>query len=57
MCGGEIEVSKYMLIGAVRAGTRPVFNVVHKDRANRIKEWRIQNEEPVYNDYFNEKIT
>ena len=25
MCGGEIEVSKYMLVGAVRAGARPVF--------------------------------
>ena len=33
MCGGEIEVSRYMLVGAVRAGARPVFNVVHKDRS------------------------
>ena len=23
MCGGEIEVSKYMLVDAVRAGARP----------------------------------
>ena len=40
MCGGEIEVSKYMLVGAVRAGARPVFNVELKD----IAKWkRIKN--------------
>ena len=40
MCEGEIEVSKYMLVGAVRAGVRPVFNVVLKD----IAKWkRIKN--------------
>ena len=40
MCGGEIEVSKYMLVGAVRAGARPVFNLVHKDEVkwNRAME-------------------
>ena len=41
MCGGEIEVSRCMLVGAVRAGgARPVFNVVHKDRS----EWKRINE-------------
>ena len=51
MCGGEIEVSRCMLVGAVRAGARPVFNVVLKDRAKwkRIEEWTLQSEEPVYN--------
>ena len=54
MCGGEIEVSKYMLVGAVKAGAPPVFNVVYKDKAKwkRIKEWRLQRGEPVCNDDF-----
>ena len=32
MYGEEIEVSRCMLVGVVRAGARPVFNVVHKDK-------------------------
>ena len=40
MCGEKIEVSKYMMVGAVRAGARPAFNPVHKDRVkwNRAME-------------------
>ena len=37
MCGGEIEVSKYMLVGAVRAGARPVFNVVITQRQSEME--------------------
>ena len=58
MCGGEIEVSKYMLVGAVRAGARPVFNVVHKDIAKwkQIEELRLEEPMPRYNDFHNDLI-
>ena len=39
-----------MLAGAVRAGARPVFNVVQKGRSEmwrRIKKWRLQGVKPV----------
>ena len=45
MCGGEIEVSK-----CSASLVRPVFNVVHKDRA----KWKRTKKrgEPVCNDHF-----
>ena len=57
MCGGEIEVSRYMLVGAVRAGARPVYNVVHKDIAKRkrTKERRLHREDPAYNEDLDDK--
>ena len=50
-------IGTVMLVGALRADARPVYNVVHKDIAKRkrTKERRLHREDPAYNEDLDDK--